>query len=275
MKLLIAVDMEGITGVCTWDHVTPGHAEYERFRRQMTADVNAAVEGASQAGFDDIVVTDGHWNGSNILVEQLDPRARLNSGSPSPFSMVQGASAGADAAFFIGYHARAGSWNAVLDHTWSAARVANFWINDRITGETGLNGALCGHFGIPVVMVSGDQTVAAEACEWIDGVETAIVKKACGRYSAELLNPEQTHKIITATALRAGRAVASGKAPAPIKVTTPVTLRVEFFHSNMADSAVLAPGARRIDGRKIEIEAADMAAAYLAFRALVSLAPTA
>jgi len=90
MKILIASDMEGITGVTTWDQVTPGHVEYTRFRRLMTQDVNAAIRGAFDSGADEIIVADGHWNGSNIMVEELDPRARLNTGSPSPFSMMQG-----------------------------------------------------------------------------------------------------------------------------------------------------------------------------------------
>ena len=88
MKILMQIDMEGITGVTTWDHVTPGHAEYARFRRLMTQDVNAAIRGACEAGADEIIVADGHWNASNILIEELDPRARLNSGSPSPFSIT-------------------------------------------------------------------------------------------------------------------------------------------------------------------------------------------
>src|SRR3972149_3024701 len=120
MKILIATDMEGITGVTTWDQVTPGHAEYARFRRLMTQDVNAAIRGAFEAGAQEVLVTDGHWNGSNILVEELEPRARLNTGSPSPFSMVQGIDESVDGVMFIGYHARNGSPNAVLDHTWSS-----------------------------------------------------------------------------------------------------------------------------------------------------------
>jgi D-amino peptidase len=82
MKLLIAVDMEGITGVVTWNHVDPSHAEYQRFRRLMTQDVNAAIRGAFEGGATDVVVTDGHWNSDNILIEELDTRARLNSGTP-------------------------------------------------------------------------------------------------------------------------------------------------------------------------------------------------
>ena len=123
MKILIATDMEGITGVTTWDQVTPGHAEYARFRKQMTEDVNAAIRGAFDAGAEEVIVADGHWNGSNILVEELDPRARLNTGSPSPFSMMQGIDESVAGVMFIGYHARNGSPNAILDHTWSSRTV--------------------------------------------------------------------------------------------------------------------------------------------------------
>ena len=165
MKILMQVDMEGITGVTTWEHVTPGHAEYGRFRRLMTQDVNAAIRGACEAGADEISVADGHWNASNILIEELDPRARLNSGSPSPFSMMQGIDESVDGVMFIGYHARNGTPNAVLDHTWSSKTVANVWLNDILTGEFGLNGALAGHFGVPVIMASGDQTACGQIVE--------------------------------------------------------------------------------------------------------------
>jgi len=135
MKILIAVDMEGISGVAHWDHVTPGHSEYERFRKVMTADVNSAIKGALQAGADDLLVADGHWNGLNILLEDLDPHARLVTGTGSPFSMMQGIDTGVQGVLFVGYHARRGAMNAVLDHTWSSARVANLWLNGKLTGE--------------------------------------------------------------------------------------------------------------------------------------------
>ncbi|HEY3473034.1 MAG TPA: M55 family metallopeptidase, partial [Anaerolineales bacterium] len=102
MRILIAADMEGITGVTTWDQVTPGHAEYARFRKQMTEDVNAAIRGAFDGGAEEVVVADGHWNGSNILIEELDPRARLNTGSPSPFSMMQGIDESINGVMFVG-----------------------------------------------------------------------------------------------------------------------------------------------------------------------------
>ncbi|MGE5122965.1 MAG: M55 family metallopeptidase, partial [Acidobacteriaceae bacterium] len=158
MKILIAADMEGITGVTNWNQVDPGRAEYPRFRRLMTGDVNAAVRGAFEAGAEEVVVTDGHDLGTNIPIEELDPRTRLICGDYSPLAMVQGVDQDVDGVIFVGYHARAGSQNAILDHTWSSRRVANLYLNDTLVGEYGLNGALAGHFNVPVLMLTGDQT---------------------------------------------------------------------------------------------------------------------
>ncbi len=271
MKLLIAVDMEGITGVVQWDQVTSSHPDYQRFRRLMTQDVNAAIQGAAEAGVDEIVVSDGHWNSNNILIEELDPRARLNCGTPAPLSMVQGVDDGVDAAFFIGYHARIGSTNAILDHTWSSARVCNLWLNERLVGEIGLNGSLCGWFGVPVLLVSGDQTACAEARDWLPGVEAVQVKKATGRFAAECLPPAVSQAAIRAGARRAVEQFKAGQGPAPLSVSTPVKVCVELFNSDMADRAALLPGSKR-DARRITFEAGDMPAAYSAFRAAVTLA---
>lgn len=127
MKVLLAADMEGVSGVVHWDQVNPDHAEYARFRKVMTGDVNAAIRGAFEAGADEVIVTDSHWNNRNILVEELDPRARLNTGGPSPFSMVQGVDSGVAAVMFVGYHARVGSQNAILDHMWLASWPCGRW----------------------------------------------------------------------------------------------------------------------------------------------------
>ncbi len=275
MNLLIAVDMEGATGVVSWDHVDPKGPEYARFRHLLTADVNAAIEGALEAGADDIQVSDGHWNSGNVLIEELHPAARLNTGTSSPFSMVQSIQdpeRRIDAVFFVGYHARAGTENAILDHTWSAVRVADLWIDGRPAGETGLNGAVCGAFGAPVLLVTGDRAVAAEAGEWIDGVETAVVKTAAGRVCAQCLPPPVTGPLIREAASRAVRRYQAGVGPEPIRVNSPVTIRVRFTTSQMADMARLLPGSTRIDGRTIEFSSPGMAEAYAAFRAAVSLA---
>jgi D-amino peptidase len=271
MRLLIAVDMEGISGVVSLEHTNPEHHEYQRFRRIMTQDVNAAIRGAAEAGAEEIVVTDGHWNNTNILIEELDVRARLNSGSPSPFSMVQGVDQGIDAAMFIGYHARMGTAYAILDHTWSSARIANLWLNGRICGETGLNASVCGAFGVPVLMISGDQAVCAEASEWIAGITTVQVKRATGRHSAECLPVIEAQRRIQDGAAQAVRGFQAGRAPAPLQISTPVTVGIEFIYSDMADKAALYPGSAR-DGRRVDFSAADMPSAYRAFRAAITLA---
>lgn len=271
MKILIAADMEGVTGVTTWDQVTPGHAEYARFRRLMTQDVNAAVRGAMEAGADEVIVADGHWNGSNILIEELDPRAKLNSGSPSPFSMMQGIDETVDGVFFVGYHARNGSPNAVLDHTWSSKTVANVWLNDILTGEYGLNAALAGHFGTPVIMAAGDQTACSQIVELLGDLETAVVKQASGRFAAECLPPAVAQGVIAEAASRAVGRLLEGDAPDPFVLDTPLRVTVEFFTSDMADRASRIPFTRR-DGTRVSLEAEEMASAYNGFRAMVMLA---
>ena len=271
MKILIATDMEGITGVTAWDHVTPGHAEYARFRRLMTQDVNAAIRGAMDAGADDVIVADGHWNGSNILIEELDPRARLNSGSPSPFSMMQGIDETVDGVFFVGYHARNGSPNAVLDHTWSSRTVANVWLNDILTGEYGLNAAVAGHFGVPVVMATGDQTACGQILDLLGDMETAVVKQATGRFAAECMAPSVTQGIIAEAASRAVERLLDGNAPEPFVLDTPVRVTVEFFTSDMVDKASKMPFTQR-DGTRVAFSVEEMALAYSGFRSLVMLA---
>jgi len=271
MKILVAVDMEGITGVTTWDQVTPGHAEYARFRKLMTQDVNAAIRGAIEAGADEIVVADGHWDGANILIEEIDPRARLNTGSPSPFSMMQGIDETVDGVIFIGYHARNGSPNAILDHTWSRKTVANVWLNDMLTGEYGLNGAVAGHFGVPVIMVSGDQTACAQVVDILGDMETAIVKQATGRYAAECLPPQVTQDLIFMSAARAVTRLQDGDVPEAFVLDTPIRLTVEFFTSDMADRASKIPFTQR-DGTRITLTTQEMASAYSGFRSLVTLA---
>jgi D-amino peptidase len=271
MKILIAADMEGISGVVHWDHVDSKHAEYPRFRKLMTGDVNAAIRGAFDGGATAVLVSDGHGGGRNLLLEDLDPRTELNAGSPSPLSMVQGAESGPSAARLIGYHARAGSQNAILDHTWSS-RVANLWLNGRIMGEIGLNAALCGHFDVPVLLVSGDQTACSEAVDLLGPVETAVVKRANGRMAAQCLPPPAAQQAIYEAALRAVQRLADGTAPPPLRLEPPVTLCLEFVNSGLADRAAILPGARRLEGRRIEVTVQDAPAAFRSFRALVELA---
>jgi D-amino peptidase len=267
MKILVAADMEGITGVVNSDQVTPTHAEYDRFRRLMTADVNAAVRGAFAAGADEVIVSDGHWDGTNILIEQLDPRVSLNSGTPRPYSMIEGIDGIGDA----------GMPNAIMDHTWSGSRVGGLWLapaggQAQAIGEIGLNGAVCGHFGAPVVMISGDQTACAEAAAIFPEIVTAVVKQAKGRSAAECLHPTAAAELIEQCAAKGVDHLFSEPPPRPFRLEPPITVTVEFVKSEMADAASLMPGARRAEGKRVEFVARDMPEAYRAFQSLVGLA---
>jgi D-amino peptidase len=271
MKILIAADMEGITGVTNWDQVDPNHAEYPRYRRLMTGDVNAAVRGVCEAGVKDILVTDGHERGTNILIEDLDPCAHLISGDYSPLAMVQGIDQGINGLIFIGYHARAGSQNAILDHTWSSRRVANLWLNDILVGEYGLNGAVAGHFKVPVLMLTGDQTACAQASELLGPIETVVVKTAVSRMAAECLPPQITEERIQTAAIQAVKRLQVGEAPKPFIVSTPVHVTIDFNSSDQADQASILPGSKRLDGRRLTFTSDNMLSAYFAFQAAVAL----
>ena len=272
MKILIAADMEGISGVVNWDQVSPGHYEYQRFRKIMTGDINAAIEGALQAGADEIVVADGHAGGYNLLLEDLNPQARLNTGNSAPFAMLQGIDSDTEGVMLIGYHACAGSKNAILDHTWSSSRVANVWLNHKLVGEIGLNAALSGHFSAAVLMVSGDQTACGEARVLLGEIVVAVIKQATGRTSAECLPVQLSQQKICEAATKAVQRLAGGKAPNPFKLTEPITVTVEFLNSLMAEQASRLPGAERLDARRIEFSTEDMPRAYTAFQAAVDLA---
>ena len=237
----------------------------------MTNDVNAAIRGAFEGGANEVLVSDGHGSGRNILIEELDPRAHLNSGTPSPFSMVQGIDSGVTAVMYIGYHARIGTQNAILEHTWSDERVANLWINGDLFGEIGLNAAVCGHFDVPVIMISGDQSACAEAAGLLKGIEPAVVKYASGRMAAECLPPGVTQNLIQAAATRAIQRLKDGQAPKPLKLPAPTTMTIDFVQSEMADRAELLPGAHRA-GRRLQYTAPDMPTLYAAFRTALALA---
>jgi D-amino peptidase len=185
--------------------------------------------------------------------------------------MMQGVDESVDGVFFIGYHARNGMPNAVLDHTWSSKTVANVWLNDILTGEYGLNAALAGHFGVPVIMASGDQTACGQIVELLGDLETAIVKQATGRFAAECLTPQVTQEMIYMSAARAVRRLDEGNVPEPFVLDSPIRVTVEFFTSDMADKADKVPFTQR-EGTRVSFSTQEMASAYNGFRAMVMLA---
>jgi len=266
MNVLISVDMEGIAGVVMGDHVSSNHKEYERFRKLMTAEANAAVEGALAGGATRVVVNDSHGRMSNMLIEELNPATELISGSPKPFGMMQGIGQDIDAVFFIGYHAASGTGAAVLEHTWSG-RVHELRLNDQIVGETGLNAALAGAYDAPVVLVTGDRAVTEEARTLLGEIETVAVKNGVARSAAGCLHPEVARERIRQAAERALKLTVP-----PLVVPPPITLRVVFQRAAHADMADLVPGSRRVDGRTIEWTGENVPTVYKVFRAMATLA---
>ena len=265
MNLLISVDMEGIAGVVLPEHTMSSHREYDRFRRLMTAEVNAAVSGAAKAGADHIVVNDSHGSMSNVLIEELDPRAELISGRPKPLAMMQGISEKVDLVFLVGYHGMSGTAGAILEHTWHGG-ILKVSINGREVGECGVSAAIAGHFKVPVGLVTGDDAVTQEAIALLGDIETVEVKKGIGRTAAQCLHPTIAYERICAAAERAISAKAK-----PFFVDTPVTIAVRFHRATGAEMACLVPGARRIDGREVEWTGDSMFEAYKVFQIMASL----
>ena len=266
MKVLISVDLEGVAGVVAGSHVSPSEKEYERFRRLMTAEANAAIEGALAGGADHVVVNDSHGPMTNILIEELNPAATLISGSPKPYSMMCGIDSNVDRMFFIGYHAAAGTSAAILEHTYTGT-IFQVQLNGKVVGETGVNAALAGAYAVPVVLVTGDKAVTDEARTLLGDIETVAVKDSVTRTAAHCLHPEVARKYIREAAERALKLNV-----VPFALTMPVKLRVVFQQTLYADIAELVPGICRVDGRTIEFSGEDIPTVYKVFQVLKALA---
>lgn len=268
MRVFISVDIEGICCVVNGDSTGPQGKSYDQGRRQMTAEVNAAVEGALAAGATEVVVNDSHGGMNNIFPADIHPDAKVILGTPKPFMMMEGISAEFDAAMFIGYHSRMHS-PGILSHTISGGTVSNVWINGVLCGETGINAGLAGHFGVPVVLVSGDDCLAREANELLGPVEAVVVKEAVTRYSARNLHPTRAVSLIRE---RVESVLKEAPKTSPLTFAAPVTMRLELLNAGQADAASFLPGSVRVDGRTMEFTGKDYITAFQGLRTMISLA---
>ena len=196
LKVYISADMEGVAGVVTGEQLGPTGFEYQRFREFMTAEVNAAIAGAREAGAGQIVVSDSHGNGQNLLIERLPADVTIIRSWPRPLMMMEGIDSTFDAAIFIGYHSSTTNPQGVRAHTISSARLAAVVLNGTPMPEAGINAAIAGHFGVPVVMISGDDATIAETRRIIGEVEGAVVKRAISFHSAATMTPEASQNLI-------------------------------------------------------------------------------
>lgn len=264
LKVFISVDMEGISGVVTGDQTTASGADYNRFRRLMTLETNAAIQGAMDAGATEIVVNDSHGSMRNLLIEELATNAELISSNIKPAGMVQGLDNSFDAVIFIGYHAKAGSAVGVLAHTGSGT-VGDLRINGKSVGEGGMNIYAAGAYDVPVVLISGDQAAIAQARELVPNIEGVQVKEAIGTLAARSLPPEVARaRIREATA----RALKRRNEIKPVKPALPASFEVRFTQTALAAVAEEIPTVRRVKENTVRFEAGDYMQGYRLFRIL-------
>lgn len=244
MKIYIFADMEGISGVSGSAMVSTaiGGAEYQRGRKCLTAEVNNCVKACFDAGAEEVVVRDGHGGGNNIIWEDIKYDVDLVQGYTlkTRFAGIEGA----DGAIFLGYHAMAGTPNAVLEHTYSSKEIQNMWLNGKKVGEFEIDAAIAGEMGIPVIMTSGCDKLCAEAKECCPEVVTCQVKKSYSCNGVRMLSPIAAEKLVYEKTVEAVKGLKEGKFK-PYSVSTPVTVRREFVER-------MDPGYNLVEPRTVE-----------------------
>ncbi|MFC1231666.1 MULTISPECIES: M55 family metallopeptidase [Streptomyces] len=271
MKILISADMEGATGV-TWPaDVLPGTPQWERCRSMFTSDVDAAVRGFFDGGADEVLVNEAHWTMRNLLLERLDERAEMLTGRHKSLSMVEGVQHGdVDGVAFVGYHAGAGM-EGVLAHTYLANSVTGVWLNGERASEGLLNAAVVAEYGVPVVLVTGDDVACEDALGYAPEALKVAVKDHVSRYAAVCRTPARTASDIRAAAEEAA-ALAVRHEPA---AAGPFTVAVEFDAEHLAMAATVVPGVTRTGERKVAYTSGTMYDGIRTFKAVTTIASAA
>lgn len=252
MRIYIHTDMEGISGIDTIDMIQKTDARRREADELLMADVNAAVAGAFDGGATVVTVLDSHGGGGNFIAGRLDPRAENDTKANRKWwGKLDGSY---DGTFFIGAHAMAGTQNGFLDHTQSSMKWFNYRANGRRMGELAQWAIVAGHFGVPMLMVSGDEAACVEARQFFQPLETAVVKRGVGRNRAELVPVKEAQGRIREAARRAVALV--GKAT-PFRPTMPMEVILEVYRSDFADEIAGRPGIERLDARTIRKVAKD------------------
>ncbi len=250
MKIYVSADIEGVAGVVTPQQGTPGNGEWERARRLMTEEVNAAIAGAFDGGASDVLVNDSHGSMCNLLPELLDPRAELVLGKPKVMNMAAGLDETFDAVFFVGHHARA-TGPGVLAHTTNSFAFREIRLAGQPLGEPGIYGAWAGHLGVPVALVTGDDVTAEENREHFPAAEFCVVKTALGNRAARQPAPEVARNSIRLAASRATSRIADLK---PFVIEGPFVAEFEMTTSPLADLAAIVPAVRERVGTTVSFD---------------------
>ncbi len=266
MRIMISADMEGATGV-TWSaDVEPGTEQWQRFRRMFTGDVNACVAGLFDGGATEVLVNEAHSSQRNLLLEDLDARARMLTGRHKPLSMMQGVDSGMDGVVFLGYHAGAGM-DGVLSHTYLPNSITGVWLDGVHASEGRLNPALAAEHGVPVLLVTGDDLTCVDAAEYAPGAQQVAVKECVSRYAAICSPPRRTAAEIAAAA-KAGMALAGRVEPRAVAHR----IEVEFDATHLAHAAAVVPTVDLVGVRRVGFDAPTMTDAMQAFKVVTAIA---
>jgi D-amino peptidase len=255
LKVYISVDMEGIAGVVTGDQLGPTGFEYGRAREFMTAEALAAIAGARDAGATEIVVSDSHGNGESLLIDQFPDDVRIVRSWPRPLMMMEGIDSTFAAAIFVGYHASTTSSAGVRAHTISSANYASVSLNGVAMPEAGINAAIAGRFGVPVVFISGDDIAVDETRRLLGDVEGAVVKRAISFHSASTMTPKAAQQLIRA---HVKAALERRSAFKPYIVRAPVTLDLVFKNYRPAEILAYLPMVQRTTSHGIRFTGKDI-----------------
>ncbi len=283
MRVYISADLEGVAGLVSRDtQMGPDGSDYQTSRVLMTEEVNAVIRGVLAGGATRVVVNDSHGRMGNIIPDRLHPAAQLSQGYPKLLYMMDGVDGGFDLVFFVGYHARIGTADGILNHSYNSRGIYGVRVNGKVLGEPGLNARLAGYFGVPVAFVAGDEATVGETLAELPDIEGVVTKYGLNRYAARSLSPAQSRENLEAGAKRAleratGRAgAAAGKPwkPALLMEDGPVKWEVELLYSAMVDLCTLVPGVRRTGGRSVEWTSADYLEGFKAFLAMTILVGT-
>ena len=255
LKVFISVDMEGITGVVNWEDVRRDGKDYGYFREVMTKETNAAIEGAIEAGAKEIIVRDSHGSARNLLPEMLNKNSKLiRDWSGGFMSMMEGINETFDAVVFVGYHAKAGTPNAILEHTMSSKNIIDVAINNVSMPEAGLNALIAGHYDVPVVFVAGEKALCDQAKNLFGEVTTFAVKEGLGN-AALNFHPEVSREKIRAGVKDALLNLSKFK---PYKLEEPYTLVVKYKNEEIVNDKSLQPGVQRTGDWELTYKSDDI-----------------
>ncbi len=255
LKVYISADMEGVAGAVTDEQLGPGGFEYERFRGFMTDEVNACIEAAREAGATEILVSDSHGNGQNLLIERLPDDVMVVRSWPRPLGMMEGIDDSFDAVIFIGYHSSTDNSRGVRAHTMSSANVTGLRINGMSMSEGSINAAIAGHFGVPVVMISGDDVAIAETTEIVGDMEGAVVKYARGFHSAQTMTPAAARQVIRERTSAALERLGEFE---PYVLKGPLTVDLSLKHYRPVELLAYLPIIERLNSHTVRYVADDI-----------------